>query len=214
MKSIVCLVLLSVMSLYAAAQDHPKAELFAGYSALITESEEDAIVIGTDRYSVKRETGFLNGWNASLAYNPTKWLGFVGDFSGHYGSIDSTVSIPGQSATIGLKTHVHTLLFGPQFSARHDSYTAFARVLVGAAILDQSISVLGISASGGQSGFAFAAGGGFDVKINDRISWRAVQADYIRMRFGEPKLIINGQKLSDATSINTFRISSGFVFRN
>ncbi|MBK9314655.1 MAG: hypothetical protein IPM55_10485 [Acidobacteria bacterium] len=93
-------------------------------------------------------------------------------------------------------------------------HAALARVLAGTAILDQSISALGISDSEGQSGFAFGAGGGFDVKINDQISWRAVQADYIWMRLGEPKLIMNGQKLNDATSINTFRISSGFVFRD
>lgn len=203
------------MCLTSMAQDHPKSELFAGYSALITQSETyDLNDFDGTRITAKRERGFLNGWNASLSYNPTSWLGFVGDFSGHYGSIDYTASALGQSVTAGAKTHVHSFLFGPQFSTRHDSYTVFARALLGVAVYDQSVSILGISASEGETGFAYGGGGGVDIKINDKISWRTFQADFIRSRFGRPKLVINGETLSGPESINTFRISSGFVFRN
>ncbi len=213
MKILFSLLLLSVMSIPCLSQDHPKAELFGGYSALVVESRE-LVNDSTTQSIVRRETGFLNGWNASLAYSPLRWLGFVADFSGHYGDIDHKIMTPNVNATLGLKTHVHNFLFGPQFSGRQDNYTAFARAMVGVTVIDASASSFGESFSDGESGFAFGVGGGFDVKISDRISWRIIQADYIRARFSQPKVVINGETLSESIPINTVRISSGFVFRN
>ncbi|QQS46372.1 MAG: hypothetical protein IPM66_21090 [Acidobacteriota bacterium] len=213
MKILFSLLLLSATSICGFAQDHPKAELFGGYSALVVESRE-LTVDTVNQTFVRRETGFLNGWNASLAYSPLRWLGFVADFSGHYGDIDHKIMTPFQNATLGLNTDVHNFLFGPQFSARQDNYTAFARAMVGATVIDASATSLGESFSDGESGFAFGVGGGFDVRISDRISWRIIQADYIRARFSQPKVVINGETLSESIPINTVRISSGFVFRN
>lgn len=58
------LILLATLS--AAAQDTPKAEVYAGYSYIRSGGEN------------------FRGWNASVAGNLNDWFGLVGDFSGNY----------------------------------------------------------------------------------------------------------------------------------
>ncbi len=145
-----------------------------------------------------------------ISYNPTPWLGFVGDLGGAYGTIDYRVTAPGGSTTIGFRTNLHTFLFGPQFSLRGKSATLFGRALIGAVKLNQSVTIQNENLEGDDTSFAFGFGGGFDVKVTDRISWRAIQADAIFTRF---ETRIDGQKLAGGTQPN-LRLSTGFVFRN
>jgi len=118
-----------------------------------------------------------SGWEASLAYNWNDWLALKADVDGHY-------------CCDGAK--VHDFLFGPQVNLGHGSVRPYVHGLVGAS-------------HGSQAGFsdtvlAFALGGGLDVKLTDRISWRLAQADYF------------GTRYADATQ-NNFRLSTGLVFR-
>jgi hypothetical protein len=212
-KSFVLLTLL-LFTLPVVAQDTPRAELFLGYSALITDSAQAVLDDGVTTVRVKRETGYINGWNAALAVNATSWLGFVGDFSGHYGPIDYQGSVGSNTATFGSQVRVHQYLGGPQFSVRGDSTRLFVRALIGAVSVRESVSVGGLDIDESDTGLAVGAGGGLDVRINDRLAWRAFQADYFWYRFGQPKLIVNGSQISNSTTQKNFRISTGLVFKN
>jgi hypothetical protein len=117
----------------------------------------------------------LYGWNLSGQYKITGWLGGVADLSGNYGSGDS----------------VHTFLFGPQVTWRA-KYSPFAHLLFGGAHFNGG----GLSSTS----FSVAAGFGVDRKITHGLTWRILQADYVRTNF----LSITQGNL---------RASTGIVFR-
>lgn len=198
----------------ANAQDQPRMELFLGYSALISPSDQAVLTDGVDTVKVTRETAFINGWNASLAVNANNWLGFVGDFSGHYGPVDYRATDSIDNITFGTRARIHQYMGGPQFSVRGNSTRLFIRALIGAVTVKESVSIEDIKASASATGLALGAGAGLDVRINDRLAWRAFQADYFWHRFGQPKLIVNGAQISNSTTQSNFRISTGLVFKN
>jgi hypothetical protein len=111
----------------------------------------------------------LNGWDVSAAWHANDWFAVVGTVSGHYGDHEH-----------------HSLMGGPRFSYRSGRVTSFVQALAGG------------DATSGAGAFTLAAGVGVDVKLNDRISLRVVQADYHPIFYGSPA--------------NNFRVSSGIVF--
>lgn len=118
-----------------------------------------------------------NGWNASITGNANRWFGVTADFSGAYKN--------------GGK--FHTLMAGPVFSLRKsDKVTPFAHVLVGAAVA---------SGGGTATAFATAVGGGLDVKVNEHVAVRLVQADWLLFHSG------------GSTDKKNARVSAGIVFR-
>ncbi|PYU13906.1 MAG: hypothetical protein DMG29_10725 [Acidobacteria bacterium] len=140
------LILLAGLFLYlsapAFAQDTPMAEVFGGYSFV-------------------RSSGVtFNGWNGALEGNLNKWLGFVGDFSGHYKSISGT------------SVRLHTFTIGPQVSFRGiKKATPYAHALFGGA----RTSVSGSPTA--QTVFAMNFGGGLDWNWSDLVAFRLIQAD-------------------------------------
>lgn len=215
MKSALTFVFLLSLCSVAVAQEYPKAEFFGGYSYLRTDSEEIDLVVGNQIATGKSHAGNLNGFNLSANYNPTKWLGIVIDFGGLYGSIDNTIIVPGTlNATFGVRTNLHILLAGPQFAWRGDNATFFVRALAGAGFLDQSLTLGGQKITDDRTAFAAAVGGGVDIKLTDRISWRAAQVEYLLTRFGDQNIQINGQTISSSDTQHNLRVSTGFVFRN
>jgi hypothetical protein len=160
-KILAVLVWSAVCSFTAAAQEHPRGELFGGYQFTHFEPDVNA-----------------NGWNASITGNLNNWFGVAADFSGAYKN--------------GGK--FHTYMAGPVFSIRKsEAVTPFAHLLIG-----------GATASGGgisTSGFATAIGGGLDVKVNQHIAVRLVQADWLLFRSG------------GETDKKNARVSAGLVFR-
>ena len=133
----------------AMAQEHPKAELFGGYS-----------------YQRSGQINF-QGWNAALMANINPWLGVGADFSGTYESA--------KGGDLSLDASLHSFMFGPQFSRRTDKATAFTHVLVGgnraSAGVDPLIQIARVR-------FALMVGGGLDVNLGKRMAARLVQLDY------------------------------------
>lgn len=83
---------------------------------------------------------------------------------------------------------IYNFMAGPRFSYRTSSrVTPFAQVLAGVVAPEPA--------------FTMAIGGGIDIKLNEHIAFRAVQAEYLFLRGGE-----------NATNHNA-RISTGIVFR-
>ena len=132
-------------------------------------------------------------------------FGIVGDFSYHTTTIRDPNPLGG---TIDTKISVYNILGGAQYKFRRSrSVSPFVHALAGVAHTKVRISGTGIgSASDGTTDFAMAMGGGIDVRVNDRIAIRAIQADYNPVFFASPALGFNGPA-------HNFRFSFGVVFR-
>ena len=155
-KFLVLAALLVFVSGVAMAQDHPKAEVFGGYSYLRVNPGQ----------GVSGEN-FPGGWHASLAGNVNNWFGIAGDFTGHYKKI------------AGVRVNSHSYMVGPRISYRNnEKVTPFAHVLFG--------GVRAGGGGSSENAFAVALGGGVDAKINDRFAFRVVQFDYVLTRFDGP----------------------------
>ncbi len=165
------IILISISSL-SFAQEFPKAEAFVGYSYTRT-----SYVAGFKQN--------FNGWTGSVAVNGNRWLGFEGNVTGQYG--------PDRSSN-------YTFLFGPKFSFRSESrVTPFAHALFGFAHEREGGVSLDGGSTVGDTGYAFALGGGIDAAVGKGLAVRVIQADYLRQ---------NALLKRDAA-----RLSFGLVFR-
>ena len=163
----------------------PKANIFLGYSYLNADLNTSA-------------RSNLNGWDGSVEGKILPFIGIVGDFSGHYGTVSRGFVCP-SIANVGCPSTVnakfHTALFGPRVSASFGGVRPFAHLLVGAGITSES----GGGASTSDTSLATAVGGGADFRIAPIIGWR-LQADYIHAHF-----------LGESTG--HMRLSTGIVLR-
>jgi opacity protein-like surface antigen len=162
---------LLVAPLSAAAQNTPAVEVFGGYSH----------VVG----NLSNSTFNLNGFDGSVEENLNKWFGGKLDIASTFGT------------EAGFKVNSQSIAYGPVFSYRKNpSVRPFVEGLLGA--VRGSSEYLGVSQP--EWRFGLFGGGGVDVKLNDRISLRVIDVDYVMTRF------------SSARQDNV-RISAGFVFR-
>jgi len=177
--------LLALFALPAAAQDTPKLEVFGGYQYLHWDLSGGALN--------------MNGFDASGTYNFNRWVGFSADVSGAYNN-------SGVQGT----THIYNYMFGPTlYPLGHHRITLFVHGLAG----DGHIHV-DVPASGGfpaftltDSGFVYAAGGGFDATITRHIAVRLFQGDYEQTQF------LQDQNLGGFPTQKNIRIAAGIVFR-
>ncbi len=179
-------------ALPASAQDIPKVEVFGGYSFLHAQGGQN-----------------LNGWNASVTTNLSSRLGLTTDFSGHYMTLMETLTLPPPFPSplrVTLRESFHQFLFGPRLSWRAgERFRPFTHALFGLSRESLTSEVFGLPNpsppfTDTEAGFAMALGGGFDVRLNDWLSVRPVQADYLLFR-------IRGLNRSN------FRYSGGVVVR-
>jgi hypothetical protein len=104
-----------------------------------------------------------NGVSGSLAYNPNRWLGIVGDFGGYHAS-------PG-----GASLNTYTFLFGPRLTLRNPTkINPFAQALFGGS----RITASGFSSS---NQFAYSVGGGVDLGLLPHLALRP-QIDYVGLQ--------------------------------
>jgi len=160
-KVLLAVMVILLVPLAVPAQDAPKAEVSGGFSYL---------------RSVELSSFNLYGWNAGFAGNMNRWFGVVGDFGGNYASPGT-----GIFGSQGVSVKAHTFMFGPRFSYRGDGkLTMFTHALFGAA----RGSAGGFGVSAGDTAFAMALGGGFDLRLTEAVALRAIQVDYLMTRFG------------------------------
>jgi hypothetical protein len=158
-------------SVAAAAQETPKVELFGGYSNLFAN-------LNNSSYN-------LNGVHVSAAENVNSWFGGVLDFSSFSGS------------NAGLNVNAQTIMYGPRIAYRKSrAITPSVHALFGA--IRGSRGFDGISEANWR--FALGVGGEIDVRLNDKVALRLVQADYIPTHFLDLRQ-------------DNIRVSAGFVFR-
>jgi hypothetical protein len=103
-----------------------------------------------------------NGISGSLAYNPNRWLGLVGDFGGYHAS------------PAGVSLNTYSFLFGPRVTLRNPTkINPFAQVLVG--------GVHGTFAGVSGTDLAYSVGGGVDIGLLPHLALRP-QVDYVGIR--------------------------------
>jgi hypothetical protein len=187
-KILTSTVLFALCGLTALADDHPKTELFAGFTYMRANSATDVPAFS------------MNGGTGQFFVNFNKWLGFGMDLGGvHNGNVTD----------VHLDTTMTDYLFGPRVSLRYSRITPFFNVLFGASHVSTSIAVNAIPvppsatlpiylpgegtpvppntpvtlrAVASQTAFAMAAGGGLDIKINKTVSFRPVELEYFMTR--------------------------------
>ena len=121
-----------------------KFDIFAGYSY------EQLDQTGSDAHS--------SGWEGSLTYKFTSYLGITGTFTGNYGTLFSE------------SMNLHDFYVGPQLSLAM-RYSPFAHVLLG----DMRISLATLH----RNAFSTEWGGGLDIHVNHYLSIRAIEADVV-----------------------------------
>ena len=194
-----------------SADEHPKVEVFVGYSAL-GEAGSRGISFGPNA-SVGANYSAEPGFQTSIIGNFSKRFGIKGDFSAHFnnesgsGPIAScTPACTTVTQAFQLKTRVYNLLAGPEFKARNSTrVTPFAHVLAGVAHTSATFTTPGptfnLLLKKSDNSFAMALGGGLDIRASKRVSVRALM-DY------------NPVFVNDSTSgtRDFFRVSLGALF--
>lgn len=122
----------------------------------------------------------FNGWNGALTGFFNKNFGITADLSGTYKSES------------GVTAKVYTYTFGPTLRAPMGKATPYFHALFGGAHVG--------GGDIGESAFAYAIGGGFDVDMSKKFAVRVGQFDYLGTHFGG-----ENQK--------NFRYSGGVVFK-
>jgi opacity protein-like surface antigen len=216
-KIILAFCLTAFASLAAFAQntdEYKKGEFYIGYSngqvdtGIDTEDDNEF-----EEFFNERET--FHGFEAAGVYNVSRYVGIKGDVSGTYNKQDFSVSVPvgGGTSTFSAETRssLYNFLGGVQFkdNATEGRFKPFAHALVGAGharvkinnvVCPVGVDCTDLEGEESETGFAGAFGGGLDIKINNRVDFRAVQVDYNPVKFD------NGVQ-------HNLRFGIGFVFK-
>jgi len=135
-----------------------------------------------------------HGGSGSFAYNASRYLGLVAEFTGY--NFERNLS------GTNVKGSWNTWLFGPRLNLRRfDYFVPFAEFLVGGSHGDVQMT-----GNNSQNAFALAAGGGVDVVLSKHIAWRFAQIDYLMTNF-------SGVNLGGNARQDNLRLGTGIVIR-
>ena len=137
----------------------------------------------------------MNGGTASVAYHVKPSFSLVGEFQ--------TLNNGNVMAT-GQNLIMVTYLVGPRYTykASRTRLTPFGAVLVGGAHANGGLYTSSVAPSGSVNGFAASMGGGLDMNLSPRVTYRFVQADYLLTTLPNG---VNGRQ-------NNLSLSTGIVF--
>jgi opacity protein-like surface antigen len=191
------LMILCLPLLAQAQEEAPKVEISGGYSFLRLNLGAIPSDAGVDP---NLDNFDLHGFNATFAGNFTRHVGIVSEFS-HY-TRSETLNILGAPIPQGVnaKFRVLTLLFGPRVTLHRGRVEPFAHALFGGAYARVEASTPAVSVDETGGAFAYALGGGVDVKVHRNLAIRVGQIDYLAAR-------------GDGETIGNFRFSVGVVVR-
>jgi opacity protein-like surface antigen len=173
------------------APTYPRAELMLGYSYGMTESFNSGHVARP------------NGWNVSLGLNVAKWMGFVFEGNGLYGTSKIPRDVPapfptcgqnggfcpaGSGPTFNVDTKLYNYLVGVQFPYRKsERFTPFGELMFGhAGVRGEARAVDGRVFAETSGGLGLIAGGGVDYNLSPHWALR-FKADYLQTRLFRQK---------------------------
>jgi len=191
------------------------AQIGSGARPAGSEIETRATIFGGYSYLRNNSNGF-GGWEGQGTFNFNRYLGVTGDVSG------VSVTPFGFSAlgfSAGTYQRLNNYLFGPTITANLGRSAVFVHALFGEAHSSLgagvSIPIVGGISTGitSTNAFAMAFGGGIDIGLTRHLAIRAVQVDYLRTQFNATDALTTGLSSSLGNRQNSFRYSSGIVFR-
>jgi len=212
MRKLLILVGLTLLTAsLALAQDFPKVETSPAFMYIRTPISFN-FNNGEGGITSVHQSFNCAGGGGTLAYNVTSLIGIAADLGGckYFGQ---TIPAPISSNINGTG---FTFLFGPRLTFRSKSpFQPFAELNFGGMRISLSCKnnpsdctdEFG-TGSRSKSAFAMTVGGGFDIKINKKLSLRPVQAEYLYTRFGND---CNLQVCTFNNNQNSFRLKSGLV---
>lgn len=149
----------------------------------------------------------MNGGGASITYYINRWFGLTFDFSGTH----SGKCVNGAQCVAGVTSgNLYTYMGGPRLRfANHSRFTPFVDAEFGGVHGDNFFKYAGGASTtvtnNSSNAFGLMVGGGFDVRLTPRISWRLIQADYLYTKFAQPTGIADSHQ-------NNFRLETGILF--
>jgi opacity protein-like surface antigen len=164
----------------------PKIEASAGYAFMRDMSKRE--LTGFDHLN------FPAGWYTTGAFNPTEWLGLVGEAAGHYrnnvnfdlGEIVETPGLTGLSVGTG-DVHLYSALGGVRIFRKFGRVVPFGQVLAGVVHVrtTQTPSAIGtefglVTEKTTDNNFGIQPGGGVTVYLTENLGVR-LAADYRSM---------------------------------
>ncbi len=182
------LALLFAATTSALAQEKSKVDIFGGYSwespgkigVPVTVSGVTTTIPGGPTIKLNGQSGF----GTSVTFNLNNFFGVTADFNRHFNSTQADTT---------------SVLGGPKLFYRTEHMTPFAEVLVGLGRVSPSFT-------NAVNGLEVAAGGGMDMDITKHVSWRVIQADYVRQQFSTNGGLGVGH-------MNGARLQGGVVFK-
>lgn len=168
---------LSSSALFAQDQPTPKVDVFVGYSWYNPGVSVNGIKLGSDD----------RGFAIAPTWNITSWAGITVDGSGHFGSHGLGSNQAG------------SILVGPRFIWRQEHFQPFFHVMGGW----QTLTTDSVAPTYNNNGLGIMAGGGFDIPITRRISFRLLEANFM---YSQHHLGLNTEHLDGAD------LRSGLVF--
>ena len=191
------------------------AQIGSGARPAGSEVETRATIFGGYSYLRNNSNG-SNGWEGQGTFNFNRYLGITADISGN-SATPFGFSALGFSA--GTYQRLNNYLFGPTITANLGRSAVFAHALFGEAHSSLGagvgIPIIGAISTGitSANAFAMAFGGGIDIGLTRHLAIRAVQVDYLRTQFNATDALTTGLSSSLGNRQNSFRYSSGIVFR-
>jgi len=199
MKKEFLLTVLAMSGIAAFGQDVPKVEVPVGFSM---------VNVHPDFTQITSFNLFGGGGQFDVNFGP--YFGIKADFMGYTQSSSLTSQLHDLGYTGNVNGNVFTYMFGPQIKKHTGVFQPFGEVLVGAAHSNLYATLYNAengttNATSDNNAFAFATGGGLDLRLTRHISARPVQVDYLLTRFG-----VNGTSYTG--SQNNFRYFAGINF--
>jgi outer membrane protein with beta-barrel domain len=193
-----------------SSDDYPKLEVYGGYSLARTESNlskasftsaggtqtftnlcsaATGAEIGPNSQQFFCQRRNLNGFDASITYNVSKYVGVKGDLTGHFktSTYVDKFTPPGVTQTLNNKERIYNFLGGVQLknNSRDARIKPFAHALAGfARYTNEQQQILDLfpqfnfSIEDRETSFAMKLGGGLDIRAGKRLDIRVFELDY------------------------------------
>jgi opacity protein-like surface antigen len=202
---VACVLLVLACAVLSKAQkpgndQFPKIEIFGGYSSIETNDHNFHFGPNFNATNTDFDEGG-RGFEATVTRNLHRYFGIMGDFSAHFSRDQGPITLappcaqppcPSVTQRAELNPRLFNFLAGPEIKGRNRTrLTPFAHALFGmthtTATFKTSGPALTLSRTDADTGFAMTFGGGLEVRVLSRVSFRT-SLDYSKAFVGSSAL--------------------------